>query len=503
MPFQLAATRSSFIADGVLSSDVAFNHFMAGRHEHALRVYAMLAQLGHGTAQDNAAFLFDRGVGKSDFGGFSHGLAVVQDPTAPPSATPDAGATAAAAGAAVQSQSANPTGDTTREPGTAVPQDVSEAGHHGDSDSDSSDREGDATRDDVGKRGDHEAEAATRWTQWANAQSFSLYSSAAVQDVGRAARRVGDCFFEGWAGACEVNQTRAVEWYTRATQLLDGQAAFELAALHLRDTLGEGVPANLSRASELLEQVRLPIVCVCTVFSAFGLCCFVFFFFFCFLGCRVCSDPVFVCSEGQVVVTDPLGGWPAWSLSWVLTSRIIEDSVSRGTFLSDVQALLTSCWYHANASSSESTGAPLHSDEPSSPSTPSSAPQQQPHDAASVPPGMASPYAAELLTVDALVTCHVVAQGIVTAVVLLCVIAAMGILGCLFLRCSRRTGHAARPTPPATHDDVDENGDEDHMRDAPTNTPVHDAAVNAPVQDIPAANEDGEDGEDGEEGGGR
>ena len=46
----------------------------------------------------------------------------------------------------------------------------------------------------------------------------------------------------------------------------------------------------------------------------------------------------------QVVDSDPLGGWPAWTLSLVLFGTALRQAAANGTLGRDVGAVMRGCW---------------------------------------------------------------------------------------------------------------------------------------------------------------
>jgi hypothetical protein len=63
-----AAYRGFWAANVPFSADHAYANYVTGHVDTALRQYMALAATGHPIAQDNAAFLLEMGVGRSDFG---------------------------------------------------------------------------------------------------------------------------------------------------------------------------------------------------------------------------------------------------------------------------------------------------------------------------------------------------------------------------------------------------------------------------------------------------
>jgi hypothetical protein len=92
------------------------------------------------------------------------------------------------------------------------------------------------------------------WTS-AKCHSDTVCVTALVgteQEEVHAMRRLGDCYYHGWQGACQQNYTSAMQWYQTAGQLNSGYALHAVSSMYEQ---GLGVPRNWSRAWDMLDQI--------------------------------------------------------------------------------------------------------------------------------------------------------------------------------------------------------------------------------------------------------
>jgi hypothetical protein len=168
------------------SGHIAFDNHAAGEYDVACRQYAALATLGRGSALDNLAFMIEQGYceglidWKRAVPHSSHSVERVDGSLA---------VTISGSGELVDGLDT----EVTHPPVSAS------------------------------------VSAST--AELRNGYMLELYSRASYCAEGHARRRVGDCYRDGWAGACPINLTAATEWYASAARIQDAQAAFHLALL--------------------------------------------------------------------------------------------------------------------------------------------------------------------------------------------------------------------------------------------------------------------------------
>jgi TPR repeat protein len=190
------------------SGYIAFDNYAAGQYDVACRQYAALATLGRGSALENLAFLIEQGYCEEAIDWKRAGLPAAQ------SSQPASPASAVSIGGNGEVEDVFVESMPILEP------------------------------------------VAHSLPDLRNMYMLELYQRASFCTEGHARRRVGDCYRDGWQGACSVNLTAAVEWYTSAARIQDGQAAFHLALLSLSHSGGNLTEAwSYLLAAEAIDEL--------------------------------------------------------------------------------------------------------------------------------------------------------------------------------------------------------------------------------------------------------